>query len=143
EFGGGGGGGQGEGSRCFPKGTGGGGEGGGALLPPRMGVTYPLADGRKDTHTAFVAIGVNPTTDHIEARAYTDGGNVHDFHLRLEGDALMFDDRPPGHLGVDRARKILRPTVDGFEERLEVDRGEGQFEPHYILTMYRVGHAQE
>jgi len=110
----------------------------GHCLTLRMGVTYPLADGRKDTHTAFVAIGVNPTTDHIEARAYTDGGNVHDFHLRLEGETLMFDDRPPGHLGVDRARKILRPTADGFEERLEIDRGEGRFEPHYVLTMHRV-----
>ena len=53
----------------------------------------------------------------------------------------MFDDRPPGHLGVERARKILRPTTDGFEERLEIDRGGGRFEPHYILTMHRVASA--
>jgi len=113
----------------------------GHCLTLRMGVTYPLADGHKDTHTAFVAIGVNPSTDHIEARAYTDGGNVHDFHLRLEGDTLMFDDHPPGHLGVQRARKLLRPTADGFEERLEVERSAGRFEPHYILTMHRVAPA--
>jgi len=113
----------------------------GHCLALRMGVTYPLANGHKDTHTAFVAIGVDPTTDHIEARAYTDGGNMHDFHLRIEGDTLMFDDRPPGHLGVQRARKILRPTADGFEERLEVERREGQFEPHYVLTMHRVAPA--
>ncbi len=63
---------------------------------------------------------------------------MQDSNLRLEGERPMFDDRPPGHLGVDRARKILRPTADGFEERLEIDRGEGRFEPHYVLTMHRV-----
>jgi hypothetical protein len=110
----------------------------GHCLALRMGVTYPLADGRKDTHTAFVAIGANPTTDHIEARAYTDGGNMHDFHLRFEGETLMFDDKPPGHLGVQRARKLLRPTAYGFEERLEVERSEGRFEPHYVIAMHRV-----
>lgn len=113
----------------------------GHCLTLRMGVTYPLANGQKDTHTAFVAIGVNPATDHIEARAYTDGGNVHDFHLRFEGEALVFADNAPGHLGAARARKIVRPTAYGFEERLEVDRGEGRFEPHYVLAMHRVARA--
>ena len=113
----------------------------GHCLALRMGVTYQLTNGLKDTHTAFVAIGANPTTDHIEARAYTDGGNMHDFHLRFEGDALMFDDNAPGHLGTARARKILRPTAYGFEERLEVARGSGQFEPHYVIAMHRVAHA--
>jgi hypothetical protein len=112
----------------------------GHCLALRMGVTYPLATGHKDTHTAFVAVGVNPTTDHIEARAYTDGGNMHDFRLRFEGDALMFEDNAPGHLGAARARKIVRPTAYGFEERLEVDHGEGRFEPHYVIAMHRVTH---
>lgn len=113
----------------------------GHCLTLRMGVTYPLADGRKDTHTAFVAIGVNPATDHIEARAYTDGGNVHDYHLQIEAERLKFDDQPATHLQAQRARKILRPTVDGFEERLEIDYGTGQFEPHYVITMHRVAPA--
>ena len=113
----------------------------GHCLTLRMGVTYPLADGHKDTHTAFVAIGVNPTTDHIEARAYTDGGNMHDYHLRIEGETLMFDDQPATHLQAQRARKIIRPTADGFEERLEIDYGEGRFEPHYVIAMHRVAQA--
>ena len=113
----------------------------GHCLGLRMGVTYPLADGRKDTHSAFVAIGVNPATDHIEARAYTDGGNRHDFHLQIEGDTLMFADRPAAHMQAQRARKILRPTAYGFEERLEIDHGSGQFEPHYVIAMHRVAPA--
>lgn len=113
-------------------------EAGGRCIALRMGVTYTLADGRKDTHNAFVAIGVNPQTEGIEARAYTDGGGVHDFHLQLDGDAVMFDERPDAHHAARRARKILRPTAYGFEERLEVDQGEGHFATHFVITMQRV-----
>jgi hypothetical protein len=97
-----------------------------------------LTDGRKDTHNAFVAIGVNPQTEVIEARAYTDGGGVHDFHLQLDGETVMFDERPDAHYTAQRARKILRPTPYGFEERLEVDQGEGRFEMHFVVMMQRV-----
>jgi hypothetical protein len=113
-------------------------EAGGRCIALRMGVTYTLADGRKDTHNAFVAIGVNPQTEGIEARAYTDGGGVHDFHLQLDGDAVMFDERPDAHHAARQARKILRPTAYGFEERLEVDQGEGHFATHFVITMQRV-----
>lgn len=113
-------------------------EAGGRCIALRMGVTYTLTDGRKDTHNAFVAIGVNPQTEGIEARAYTDGGGVHDFHLQLDGEAVMFDERPDAHYTEQRARKILRPTPYGFEERLEVDQGDGRFETHFVVTMQRV-----
>jgi len=113
-------------------------EAGGRCIALRMGVTYTLVDGRKDTHNAFVAIGVNPQTEGIEARAYTDGGAIHDFQLQLDGDAVMFDERPDAHYAAQRARKILRPTAYGFEERLEVDHGEGRFEMHFVVTMQRV-----
>lgn len=113
----------------------------GRCLALRMGVTFPLADGRKDTHSAFVAVGVNPTTDQVEARAYSDGGEVHDYHLRLEGDTVRFDDRPASHLQAQRAQKTIRPTADGFEEILELDRGNGRFEPHYTIAMRRVAPA--
>jgi hypothetical protein len=103
-----------------------------------MGVTYPLANGQKDTHNAFVTIGVNPDTERIEARAYTDGGAIHEFQLQVEGDALMFAERPAAHHGAQRARKIVRPTPDGFEERVEMDYGSGQYELHSVLTMQRV-----
>jgi hypothetical protein len=81
---------------------------------------------------------VNPQTEAIEARAYTDGGGIHDFHLQLDGDAVMFDERPDAHHAARRARKILRPTAYGFEERLEVDQGEGRFETHFVIAMQRV-----
>jgi len=113
-------------------------EAGGRCIALRMGVTYTLVDGRKDTHNAFVVIGVNLQTEGIDARAYTDGGAVHDFHLQLEGDAVMFDERPDAHYAAQRARKILRPTAYGFEECLEVDHGEGRFETHFVITMQRV-----
>ncbi|MBM3225942.1 MAG: (2Fe-2S) ferredoxin domain-containing protein [Candidatus Tectomicrobia bacterium] len=115
-------------------------EAGGRCIALRMGVTYALADGRKDTHNAFVAIGLNPETDGIEARAYTDGGAIHDFHLQLEGDMLLFTERPDvhAHRTARQARKVFRPTEYGFEERLEVDLGDGHFIPHYVIAMQRV-----
>ena len=110
----------------------------GRFLALRMGVTYPLADGHKDTHTALLMIGVNPDTGGLEARAYTDGGNVHDYQLGLEGERVVFDDRPSAHAQIQGARKTVQPTADGFEECLEVDRGSGRFEPYYRITMRRV-----
>jgi hypothetical protein len=113
----------------------------GRFLGLRLGVTYPLPDGRKDTHTAFVMLGVNPDTGHLEGRVYTDGGAIHDYHLEMNGDALTFSDRPDAHHNVSatRARKVLQPTDYGFEERLELDRGTGEFELYYRIPMYRTG----
>jgi hypothetical protein len=114
-------------------------EAGGRFISLRMGVTYPLADGKKDIHEALVMVGVNPATDQLEGRAYTDGGFVHDYQLELQEDAVLFADRPPRHVvGATRARKMLRPTDEGFEERLEVDRGTGHFEPYSVIHMHRV-----
>ena len=79
-------------------------EAGGRCIALRMGVTYPLSNGQKDTHHAFVTIGVHPDTEAIGARA----------------------------------RKLLRPMPDGFEERVEVDYGTGHYETHSVLHMLRV-----
>jgi hypothetical protein len=113
----------------------------GRFLGLRLGVTYPLPDGRKDTHTAFVMLGVNPDTGNLEGRVYTDGGAIHDYHLAMDGEALTFSDRPDVHHNVSatRARKVLQPTEYGFEERLELDRGTGEFELYYSIPMYRTG----
>ena len=64
---------------------------------------------------------------------------MHDYHLELVGDAVICADRPEAHhdTPAQRARKILRPTPYGFDEILELDRGSGQFEPHYIVPMHR------
>ncbi|MGQ4808558.1 hypothetical protein NKDENANG_01941 [Candidatus Entotheonellaceae bacterium PAL068K] len=81
----------------------------GRFLGLRMGVTYPLADGHKDTHTALAMLGVNPDTGALDARVYTDGGAVHDYHLEAERDSVSFRDRPQAHHPVQaiRARKVL------------------------------------
>jgi len=51
---------------------------------------------------------------------------------------LQFADEPPGHRDRwRRARKILQPTADGFEERLEVDDGSGYI-TYYVVTMRKV-----
>jgi hypothetical protein len=104
-----------------------------------MGVTYPLSDGHKDTHTALAMIGVYPDSGEITARVYTDGGAMHDYHLEVVEDTVLFADRPEAHHNVPakRARKILRPTAYGFEECLELDRGSGQFAPYYTVPLYR------
>jgi hypothetical protein len=128
-----------DGSECFQKEAIGAWEVGGRFLALRMGVTYPLANGQKDTHTALAMIGVHPDNGELMARVYTDGGSLHDFQLSLEGDTLMFADRAEVQHGTQakRARKVFTPTAYGFEERLELDRGSGQFTTYYTVAMHR------
>ena len=129
-----------DGTEAFHKEVVGAWEVGGRFLSLRMSVAYPLADGRNDIHTAMVMLGINPDTGYIDGRVYTDGGAVHDYHLHVDGDTVLFDDRPETHQHVPatRARKVLCPTDSGFEERLELDRGAGAFELHYRAAMCRV-----
>jgi hypothetical protein len=112
---------------------------GGRFLGLRMSVTYPLPDGRKDTHTAMAMIGVHPEAGYLEARVYTDGGARHDYQLEVDGDSVWFNDRvdPHSKITATRARKVFQPTPYGVEERLEVDRGHGRFEPYYTVSMHR------
>jgi (2Fe-2S) ferredoxin len=112
-------------------------EAGGRFIALRMDATYPLADGRKDVHKAFVIVGAEPAGT-ITAHAYTDGGVVREYAIARNQSELEFADVAPGHAGQwRRARKILRPTADGFEERLEVDPGDG-FVPYYVIPMRRI-----
>jgi hypothetical protein len=113
-------------------------EAGGRFIALRMDASYPLADGRKDVHKALVIVGSEAASGSITAHAYTDGGIVREYAIERTEQALEFADLPPGHLDQwKRARKILRPTQDGFEERLEVDAGAG-FVPYYIIPMQKV-----
>lgn len=113
-------------------------EAGGRFIALRMDASYPLADGRKDVHKAFVIVGAAPGGD-ITAHAYTDGGLMREYSITQRDGAIDFADTPPGHASQwQRARKILRPTEIGFEERLEVDDGGGTFKPYYIVTMHKV-----
>lgn len=125
------------GSYSFQKETIGTLEAGGRFIALRMDASYPLSNGYKDVHTAMVIVG-SDKSGNIRARAYTDGGAVRKYSVRVDEGFLSFDDLPPGHATQGRARKILSPTHDGFEERLEVDDGEGGFTPYYLIRMRRV-----
>jgi len=112
-------------------------EAGGRFIALRMDASYPLADGRKDVHKAFVIVGAEPAGT-ITAHAYTDGGLVREYAIERSDGYLEFADVPPGHASQwKRARKILRPTADGFEEHLEVDAGDS-FVPYYVIPMRKI-----
>jgi hypothetical protein len=111
---------------------------GGRFIALRMGVSYPLVDGRTDVHNALVMVGAQASPDRFIAHAYTDAGIFRRYSVEGTEGGLKFDDLPPGHANQwRRARKVLRPTPAGFEEQLEVDGGEG-FVPYYIISMRRV-----
>ena len=115
-------------------------EAGSRFIALRMDASYPLADGRRDVHKALVVVGSETSSGEITAHAYTDGGIVRRYEVRDDQGVLCFADQPPGHAGQwKRARKILNPTREGFEERLEVDGGDGSFVPYYVVCMRRVG----
>jgi hypothetical protein len=113
-------------------------EAGGRFIALRMDASYPLADGRKDVHKALVIVGSEPSSGNITAHAFTDGGIVREYAIARSAQALEFADLAPGHANQwKRARKILTPTPEGFEENLEVDGGQG-FVPYYTIPMRRV-----
>lgn len=73
------------------------------------------------------------------------GLNFHAFGLIVKvqssstDGALFFADQAPGLAGRwTQARKVLSPTKEGFEERLEVDSGNGCFVPYYVVRMRRI-----
>jgi hypothetical protein len=91
-----------------------------------MDACYPLADGRKDVHKALVIVGSEPSSGIFTAHAYTDGGVVRECAIARSEQALEFADLAPGHANRWKgARKIIKPTPEGFEENLEVDGGQG------------------
>jgi hypothetical protein len=112
-------------------------EAGGRFIALRMDASYPLADGRKDVHKALVIVG-SESSGNITAHAYTDGGIVHEYAIARSAQSLEFADLPPGHASRwKRARKIIQPTAEGFQERLEVDGGQG-FVPYYTIPMRKL-----
>lgn len=111
-------------------------EAGGRVLALRMAAHYPTAEHGLDVHRALVIVGLD-ARGALSGRAYTDGGDVHDYAITLARDELQFADRSPDHGAAWRAvRKRLVPTTTGYEERLEVDRG-GGYEPYYAVAMQR------
>jgi hypothetical protein len=113
-------------------------EAGGRFIALRMDASYPLADGRNDVHKALVIVGSEPSSGNITAHAYTDGGIMREYAVERCEQSLEFADVPPGHADQwKRARKIIRPTPEGFEEFLEVDAGQG-FVPYYTIPMRKI-----
>ena len=113
-------------------------EAGGRFIALRMDARYPLGDGRNDVHKALVIVGSEPSSGNITAHAYTDGGIVREYRIALSAQALEFADLAPGHARQwNRARKIIKPTAEGFEENLEVDGGQG-FVTYYSIPMRRI-----
>ena len=122
------------GGRLFRKSVTGTWEAGGQFLSLRMRVAYPLADGKLDVHEACVMVGVED--DRLQAQVYTDAGGRHDVTLDMSGREVSFADRPPDHGDTTRrARKILKPADDGFEELLEVDTDAGTFETYSRIVL--------
>ena len=113
-------------------------EAGGRYIALRMDASYPTADGGTDVHKALVVVGAEASSRTITGRAFTDGGLTHDYTVEQHEQALIFADAPPDHSQAwTRARKVLQPTEDGFEERLEVDDGTG-FRAYYAISMRRL-----
>jgi hypothetical protein len=124
---------------CFRKEVIGTTEAGGRFIALRMDVAYPLSDGQQDVHKALVIAGAEPLSGKIAAHAYTDGGLFREYAVENRKAWLEFEDQPPGHEKKwVRARKILQPTETGFEERLEVDAGGGNFTPYYVIQMRKI-----
>jgi hypothetical protein len=125
-----------DGSYSFTKEVVGTYEAGGRFLALRMEAHYPTSDRGVDVHRALVIVGMSGSGA-LEGRAFTDGGDIHDYAITCANDELAFEDRSPDHGTAWKAvRKCLRPTPRGYEERLEVDRG-GGFEPFYSVAMGR------
>lgn len=112
-------------------------EAGGRFVSLRIQASYPLPEGGTDVHRAFVMVGADNRQGQLTGRAFTDGGEVHDYIVERRASALEFNDRPPDHSrSWKRVRKILRPLDDGFEEELAVDAGDG-LAPYYTVRMRR------
>jgi hypothetical protein len=109
---------------------------GGRFIGVRMAVTYPLADGRHDVHQALVLVGYEAGAGVYEARAYTDSGTTRDYTLALDGDRVVFSDRVPGHgVSAARARKILMPRAEGYDEVLEIQPESEPFRPYSVVEL--------
>jgi hypothetical protein len=112
-------------------------EAGGRVIALRMEASYPVPEGGDDVHHALVIVGSEPRSGRLTGRAYTDGGDVREYAVEQACGTLGFDDVSPDHTQTwTRVRKTLRPTADGYEERLEVDAGEG-LTRYYTVTMCR------
>ena len=114
---------------------------GGHHLVLEMGADYPLRDGAWDRHSVVLVISAGPDEGSLVSRAYTDGGSVIEYRPASMAEGLVFDDQVPHGCDALRARKILRPSSLGYDETLEIDRGEGDFVPYSKIALRRTDHG--
>jgi hypothetical protein len=110
---------------------------GGHFLSLSMTASYRVKNAIADVHHAMAVVGVDAASGDLEARVFTDGGQVLEHRLRVELDRILFRDRVPHETRAQQARKILLRTPYGYDEMLEVDRrGEG-FETYSVVRLRR------
>ena len=110
---------------------------GGHHLLLEMTARYSDGRGRRDEHSAVVVVSAGEGTG-FTCSAYTDGGEVVGMEPRATAEGIEFADEVPHGSGGLRARKLLRPTDDGYREIFEVDRGDGTFDVYASVDLRRV-----
>jgi len=110
---------------------------GGHFLSLSMTASYRVGDSIVDVHHAMAVVGVDATSGDLEARVFTDGGEVLEHRLRVEPDRVLFPDRVPHEARARQARKILQPTAEGYDEMLEIDRAGEGFETYSRVRLRR------
>jgi hypothetical protein len=110
----------------------------GRFIALRMDASYPLGDGRKDVHKRWSSSARNPCPAPSSPMLTPTAVSC----VKIAWSrASEFADEPPGHRERWKlARKILQPTVGGFEERLKVDESSG-YVTYYVVTMQKVDAA--
>lgn len=108
---------------------------GGRFISLRMSATYNLQNGLKDTHQALIILGVDCETGNLESRSYTDAGFIRDYQIALQDQSVIFSDAVPHSTGAQQARKSLTPTAHGYDEILELDYGNGDYQTYYHVRL--------
>ncbi len=104
-----------------------------------MSADYTLRDGLCDHHSVVMVVSAGPEEGSLISRAYSDGGGVIDYRPTPTAAGLVFDDQVPHGSEALHARKILRVKSFGYEETLELERGDGAFVPYARIEMRREG----
>jgi hypothetical protein len=111
---------------------------GGHFLSLAMTASYLVNQTLADVHHALAVVGVVTRPDgSLEARVFTDGGEIYEHRLVVEAGRLSFRDRVPHEVRASEARKILVPTDYGYDETLEIDRDGRGFERYSLVRLRR------
>jgi len=102
-----------------------------------MDAEYPLRGGASDRHSVLVIVSAGPEAGSLISRAFTDGGGMIEYRPTATDEGVAFDDRVPHGCDAERARKVLRATSAGYEETLEIDRGDGALVPWARIELQR------